>query len=145
MMMAHLPTVMAVRFSGSAIRHAIGLLNVNAVCLQFPKICGAPCTEASPHICIFASLTINSHHTLARGVKRFLISSDRRFLCCNVSLWVCRQAPSTFSTRKSWALCQIRSSYAFPSGPNSGLTHWCTYRHVSSNPLLDVFTQSMSQ
>ena len=38
------------RFSGSAIRHAIGLLNVNAVCLQFPKICGAPCTEASAHI-----------------------------------------------------------------------------------------------
>ena len=55
MMMALLPTVMTsinilmVRFSASAIRHAIGLLNVNAVCLQFPKICGAPCTEASPH------------------------------------------------------------------------------------------------
>ena len=39
------------RYSDEDIRHVIGLINVNAVCLQFPKICGAPCTEAYLCIC----------------------------------------------------------------------------------------------
>ena len=32
-------------YSEADIRHVIGLINVNAVCLQFPKMIGAPSTE----------------------------------------------------------------------------------------------------
>ena len=31
----------------SQVKHAVGLLNVNAVCLQFPRTVGAPTREVS--------------------------------------------------------------------------------------------------
>ena len=34
-------------YSEADIRHVIGLINVNAVCLQFPKMIGAPSTEVA--------------------------------------------------------------------------------------------------
>ena len=39
--------VLHARHSVTEVQHAVGLLNVNAVCLQFPKTTGAPCTEVS--------------------------------------------------------------------------------------------------
>ena len=70
--------MLLIRFSASAIRHAIGLLNVNAVCLQFPKICGAPCTEASKLIslCLFSGI---SPKTISRGL--FTLGSVPTPLC----------------------------------------------------------------
>jgi len=53
------------RYSASDIRHAIGLLNVNAVCLQFPKICGAPCTEVGKGC--YPIFAIMSHHCVCNA------------------------------------------------------------------------------
>ena len=39
-------------YSEADIRHVIGLINVNAVCLQFPKMIGAPSTEVGKGCCL---------------------------------------------------------------------------------------------
>ena len=39
-------------YSEADIRHVIGLINVNAVCLQFPKMIGAPSTEVCRGCCL---------------------------------------------------------------------------------------------
>ena len=39
-------------YSEADIRHVIGLINVNAVCLQFPKMIGAPSTEVGRGCCL---------------------------------------------------------------------------------------------
>jgi len=52
-------------FSDDQIRHVIGLLNVNAVCLQFPKMIGAPCTEVGKGC--YPIFAIMSHHCICNA------------------------------------------------------------------------------
>ena len=53
------------RYSSEDIRHVIGLLNVNAVCLQFPKMIGAPCTEVGKGC--YPIFAIMSHHCVCNA------------------------------------------------------------------------------
>ena len=53
------------RFSEEDIKHAIGLMNVNAVCLQFPKMIGAPCTEVGKGC--YPIFAIMSHHCICNA------------------------------------------------------------------------------
>ena len=53
------------RFSEDDIKHAIGLMNVNAVCLQFPKMIGAPCTEVGKGC--YPIFAIMSHHCICNA------------------------------------------------------------------------------
>ena len=53
------------KFSESDIKHVIGLLNVNAVCLQFPKTIGAPSTEVGKGC--YPIFAIMSHHCICNA------------------------------------------------------------------------------
>ena len=53
------------RFSEEDIKHVIGLLNVNAVCLQFPKTIGAPSTEVGKGC--YPIFAIMSHHCVCNA------------------------------------------------------------------------------
>ena len=56
---------LASRFSTDDIKHAIGLLNVNAVCLQFPKMIGCPSTEVGKGC--YPIFAIMSHHCICNA------------------------------------------------------------------------------
>ena len=56
---------LAEKFSEDDIRHVIGLLNVNAVCLQFPKTIGAPSTEVGKGC--YPIFAIMSHHCICNS------------------------------------------------------------------------------
>ena len=56
---------LAGKFSESDIKHVIGLLNVNAVCLQFPKTIGAPSTEVGKGC--YPIFAIMSHHCICNA------------------------------------------------------------------------------
>ena len=56
---------LASRFSNDEIKHAIGLLNVNAVWLQFPKMIGCPSTEVGKGC--YPIFAIMSHHCICNA------------------------------------------------------------------------------
>ena len=59
-------------YSDEDIRHVIGLINVNAVCLQFPKMIGAPCTEVGKGC--YPIFAIMSHHCICNA--RYFVNPE---------------------------------------------------------------------